>query len=269
MLESLNPKVLTLALLVTSVSAIMLCIVLWLKLRKIRRELDDQGVRLIQLTNRQQMLKESKAAPPVRQDTSMPSFDQPIAPVQKVSNKKLPEDQRELSLSQDVEHSSGETNIQAMKSDGFAGYSEKTRVAMSHAPIEPSNSVDIEAIIEHHDQADDVYSVATDVKRKHGKSIRLKKQFTIYADFVRKYASYLNEAGMFLPSKKLIPVGTYVDLDFHLEDGSPLIRGKGEVRHVHFDQDSSPHNRQGMDVRFISIDEESQSTIKKVLAGGQ
>jgi hypothetical protein len=97
--------------------------------------------------------------------------------------------------------------------------------------------------------------------------VHLKKRYREFDDFVRRYRKNLTKSGLFYAASELLPVGTLVDIDFCLKDGSPLLAAKGEVKRIHHGTGGVKHNKDGMDVRFVSLDQASKDMISRILAG--
>lgn len=97
------------------------------------------------------------------------------------------------------------------------------------------------------------------------KQLRLKRRFADFQEFADIFQDNLTKVGLFYPSKRLIPVGTRVDLDLLLVDGSPLICGKGEIKRNHREGGGANQDKRGMDVRFIYLDQVSKEMIRRVL----
>ncbi|MDH3746451.1 MAG: TIGR02266 family protein [Acidobacteriota bacterium] len=90
---------------------------------------------------------------------------------------------------------------------------------------------------------------------------RILLRFTSFEWFAAEYSENLSMTGMFVRSSEPQPAGTPVDFEFKLEDGLPLIRGKGWVvwsREGGFGKDRPA----GMGIEFLELDRESRRLIR-------
>ncbi len=82
-------------------------------------------------------------------------------------------------------------------------------------------------------------------------------------DFVAKYATNLSEGGMFLRSKKPLPVGTVMQFKIEIAGGVRVMQGTAKVKWVR--EASTPAEPAGMGVEFMKLDEASQQIVVRML----
>ena len=78
--------------------------------------------------------------------------------------------------------------------------------------------------------------------------------------FVAGCAENVSATGMFVRCRTPRPPGAIVGFEFRLTDGSPLIRGRGEVMWVRH-RDADPDRPAGMGLRFLDLDPEGRQLI--------
>lgn len=89
--------------------------------------------------------------------------------------------------------------------------------------------------------------------------ITINKDFESFDQFIEEYITNISASGVFIKTRKPLPVGTEVDLRFSvIMDDIETIEGVGEVVRV---QDDPP----GMGVVFRKLSAYSQSLIGKLL----
>jgi hypothetical protein len=79
-------------------------------------------------------------------------------------------------------------------------------------------------------------------------------------DFHTNQSFNINRWGMFLPSTEPFPAGTLVDLSLALDDGLPLLQGKGEVVWV------VKNPVLGMGIRFLELDDSSRKCLEGIVS---
>ncbi len=70
----------------------------------------------------------------------------------------------------------------------------------------------------------------------------------------------ISAGGMFVETKESLPIGSELELRFHLDDGEPIIVAKGEVMYV--------VNKLGLGVRFRDLTEADGKRIENYVAKG-
>ena len=66
--------------------------------------------------------------------------------------------------------------------------------------------------------------------------------------------------GIFVETTELRPIGSKLELRFHLDDGDPIIVAKGEVAYV--------VEKRGLGVRFLGVSRSDQDRIEKYVSKG-
>ncbi|MBI4701765.1 MAG: PilZ domain-containing protein [Deltaproteobacteria bacterium] len=90
--------------------------------------------------------------------------------------------------------------------------------------------------------------------------VTINKEFESFDAFVSEYVSNISRSGVFVRSRRPLPVGTRVNLRFTvLMDGVETVAGVGKVVRVH---DDPP----GMGVAFTELPQCSQAIIERLLA---
>ncbi len=90
---------------------------------------------------------------------------------------------------------------------------------------------------------------------------RILLRFTSFEWFASEYSANLSMTGMFVRSDDPQPAGTPVEFEFKLEDGLPLIRGKGWVVWSR-ERDIGKQRPAGMGIEFLELDRESRRLIR-------
>ncbi len=98
-------------------------------------------------------------------------------------------------------------------------------------------------------------------RRRHPRlpiALRVRVAARTEAEFASRYATNLSRGGIFLRTKASYPVGTRLQLDLQLADGTAMIRANGEVRYV------TDGDEPGMGIQFHGVDEASQIVIDRL-----
>jgi uncharacterized protein (TIGR02266 family) len=99
---------------------------------------------------------------------------------------------------------------------------------------------------------------SADDKRREER-VTINKEFESFDAFIHEYVTNISRSGVFVKSKKPLPVGTRVNLKFTvIMDDIETIEGVGEVVRV---QEDPP----GMGVVFTELSQYSQHLIEKLL----
>ena len=91
-------------------------------------------------------------------------------------------------------------------------------------------------------------------------SVPVRFRFQSILDFVETQAMNVSRTGMFVASKRLLPVGTKVNLEFALADGYILLKGTADVVRI---SESDPR---GMGLRFVEIEEKTRKLIERIVS---
>jgi uncharacterized protein (TIGR02266 family) len=90
--------------------------------------------------------------------------------------------------------------------------------------------------------------------------LTINKEFASFDEFLDAYVTNVSSGGVFIRTKRPLPVGTVVDLHFTvIADGLELIEGVGEVVRV----DDNPA---GMGVAFRDLSPASRALLDRLLA---
>jgi uncharacterized protein (TIGR02266 family) len=84
-------------------------------------------------------------------------------------------------------------------------------------------------------------------------------KFDSIIDFVETQSVNISRTGMYLTTSEVVPVGTVLELEVGLADGSALLKGKAEVVRV---GTTAP---QGLGVRFVELDAASQRLVDRIV----
>ena len=98
-----------------------------------------------------------------------------------------------------------------------------------------------------------------------GKSavIKARLKFSTEQAFVEKYSPNVSRAGIFIKTPQPRTVGTRLKFEFQIADGTPVLRGIGEVTWTR--EDALGDKPAGMGVKFIKLDTHSQGVLEKIL----
>jgi molecular chaperone DnaK len=94
-------------------------------------------------------------------------------------------------------------------------------------------------------------------------SLLVQYRFDTLEDFLAEYSVDLSPGGMFVRTTDPKPLGTLLDLQFSLKDGSSLIEGLAKVVHV---TPPGGDRTPGMGLEFVNFDEESMALIRQICA---
>lgn len=213
------------------------------RMRRMGQELDEQGIRIIQLGNRHLEHK--------REFATLKSSVATMADV--------------------LEHPNLQRSSISMSIHQPAAVESAAAASLSQGEV-PSISVDdAPTNILHTREAANL----TPVPESAEQAGEFKRKFADLQTFMAEFAERLSKTSIFIPATKetLLPVGTRVDLDFSTPDGHGLLRGKGEIRRVQYDGRSegrSGKNQRwhggGMEIRFIFLDQASKETLQQILS---
>ncbi len=92
-------------------------------------------------------------------------------------------------------------------------------------------------------------------------SLRIKLPFESEAEFVERYGPHVAKGGIFIATRSVRPVGTPINFELVLADGSRLMRGEGVVHDVLEEQE-----RAGMRVRFTRLDARSKLLVDRIVS---
>ena len=97
-------------------------------------------------------------------------------------------------------------------------------------------------------------------------TLRIKFKSASLDEFIGRYGVDVSPGGIFIRTKQPIEVGTSLQFDFTLADGTPLLAGLGTVAWVRESDPARANNVPGMGLRFDKLVPESQHTHQVILA---
>ena len=97
-------------------------------------------------------------------------------------------------------------------------------------------------------------------------TLRIKFKSASLEEFISRYGVDVSPGGIFIRTKQPVDVGTTLQFDFTLADGSPLLVGLGTVAWVRESDPARANNVPGMGLRFDKLVPESQHTHQVILA---
>jgi uncharacterized protein (TIGR02266 family) len=96
--------------------------------------------------------------------------------------------------------------------------------------------------------------------------LRIKFKSPSLDEFIGRYGADVSPGGIFIRTKQPVEVGTSLQFDFTLADGSPLLVGTGTVAWVRESDPARANNMPGMGLRFDKLSPESQHIHQMILA---
>ena len=97
-------------------------------------------------------------------------------------------------------------------------------------------------------------------------TLRIRFKSASLEDFISRYGVDVSPGGIFIRTKQPVDVGTSLQFDFTLADGSPLLCGLGTVAWVRENDPARANNVPGMGLRFDKLTTESQHAHQTILA---
>jgi uncharacterized protein (TIGR02266 family) len=97
-------------------------------------------------------------------------------------------------------------------------------------------------------------------------TLRIRFKSASLEEFISRYAVDVSPGGIFIRTKQPVEVGTTLQFDFSLADGSSLLSGLGTVAWVRENDPARANNVPGMGLRFDKLTPESQHTHQTILA---
>jgi uncharacterized protein (TIGR02266 family) len=96
--------------------------------------------------------------------------------------------------------------------------------------------------------------------------MRIRLRYTDVHAFIDRYARNISRGGMFVQSRSPQDVGTQLDFELALKDGTVLLRGSGKVIWTREYDPAHPRQAHGMGVRFTELDKASQKLLDRIIA---
>lgn len=101
---------------------------------------------------------------------------------------------------------------------------------------------------------------AFEEKRAHDR-VPVNQEFGCIDEYIAEYVTSISKSGIFIRSKKPLPVGTKVDLEFSvILDDVETVEGQGEVVRVETEE-----GERGMGVAFTRLTADSKELIDRIL----
>ena len=97
-------------------------------------------------------------------------------------------------------------------------------------------------------------------------TLRIKFKSASLEEFISRYGVDVSPGGIFIRTKQPVDVGTTLQFDFTLADGSALLTGLGTVAWVRENDPTRTNNVPGMGLRFDKLTPESQQNHQTILA---
>lgn len=104
-------------------------------------------------------------------------------------------------------------------------------------------------------------------RRKHPRAslqLLIQYRFESFDQFLAEYSTDLSVGGLFIKTDSPREEGSFVYLQFALNDGSRLIEGMGKV--VRVNPPGDPARTAGMGIEFVNFDDESMALIEEIVA---
>ncbi|MCP4199535.1 MAG: TIGR02266 family protein [Proteobacteria bacterium] len=94
-------------------------------------------------------------------------------------------------------------------------------------------------------------------------AIRARLKFPSQQAFIKGYAPNISKTGIFIKTPKPKAVGVRIKFEFQIADGTPVLRGIGEVSWNR--AEASEGNPPGMGIKFLKLDAKSRQIVEKIL----
>ncbi|MFW6050170.1 MAG: TIGR02266 family protein [Myxococcota bacterium] len=99
-------------------------------------------------------------------------------------------------------------------------------------------------------------------RRQHQRvELETEVSFASENNFFTGFTEDISEGGLFLATYQLEPIGTAMEITFHLPDGH-IVRARGQVRWVRDPRDESPGAPPGMGIQFEELLPEDRRAIQ-------
>lgn len=96
--------------------------------------------------------------------------------------------------------------------------------------------------------------------------LRIRLKYADVETFIEKFSGNVSRGGLFIATKTPQPTGTALKFEFQLAQGTPVVKGEGEVIWVKPFDPAAPTKPHGMGVKFTRLDPESRAIIDRALA---
>jgi len=95
--------------------------------------------------------------------------------------------------------------------------------------------------------------------------LRVRLKYEDVDTFIEKFSGNVSRGGLFIATKTPQPVGAAIKFEFQLAQGTPVVKGEGEVIWVKPFDAAAPTKPHGMGVKFTRLDAESRAVVDRAL----
>ena len=95
-------------------------------------------------------------------------------------------------------------------------------------------------------------------------TLKAKYKSATIDEFIEQYAGDISRSGIFIKTPKPAPNGTLLKIEIQLRDASPVISAVGRV--VWRRETAAPNAPAGMGIKFIKVEDSSQTVIDRIAA---
>jgi uncharacterized protein (TIGR02266 family) len=103
---------------------------------------------------------------------------------------------------------------------------------------------------------------ANDSSKSKSAAIRARLKFPSQQAFIEGYAPNISKTGIFIKTPKPKAVGVRIKFEFQIADGTPVLRGIGEVSWNR--AEASKGKPPGMGIKFLKLDAKSRKIVEKI-----
>lgn len=96
-------------------------------------------------------------------------------------------------------------------------------------------------------------------------NLRIKLKYADRGTFEARFAKNISETGIFIRTKKPVPVGTKVRFEYQLADGTNVLRGTGSVIWAKDGNASGEEQTAGIGISFDDIDDDSRGVVQHIV----
>jgi CRP/FNR family cyclic AMP-dependent transcriptional regulator len=114
---------------------------------------------------------------------------------------------------------------------------------------------------------DDFVDASSRLETKVTGTVRI--SFKRESDFFKAYIANLAKGGLFVKTMKILPVDTFLNVEFSLPNRNQMIHTTGKVVWTRSKDKSSEKMPPGMGIQFVDIDPEDERLLKNYMAAFQ
>ena len=114
---------------------------------------------------------------------------------------------------------------------------------------------------------DDFVDASSRLETKVSGTVRI--SFKKESDFFKAYIANLAKGGLFVKTMKILPVDTFLNVEFSLPNRNQMIHTTGKVVWTRSKDKSSEKMPPGMGIQFVDIDPEYERLLKNYMAAFQ